>query len=43
MSSEDGSSLMKEKENMFFMLQIMQQQFERMSVRFNEIFDKIKR
>jgi hypothetical protein len=40
MSSKDGSSLMKEKENMLFMLQVMQQQFEMMGMRFNEILTK---
>jgi hypothetical protein len=45
MSFKDGLSPRKEEENLFFMLRVMQQQFERMNMRlrFGEVFYKIKR
>jgi hypothetical protein len=41
MSSRDGTSNKEGREESFFMLQAIQQQFERMNVVFNEIRDRI--
>jgi hypothetical protein len=37
MSFKDGLSPTKERENLFFVLQVLQQQFQRMNVRFSEV------
>lgn len=41
MSFEDGSS--KEKGNLFFMVHAMKHQYERMYVRFGEVFNRMER